>query len=332
MDTILTSTLNSNEPDSVKKVILNNVIKADGSGRLEKEQCCCFLERSLQWSLNEDSSVHRLFGRTVLKHAGQVYTDTLLTATVNLLAEISPPSAPLYDTLACILNSLRTGRATLTEAIQRAVHKWLSFGDHQTFSLGVFSRFCKFLTEKPLCIPSGNLMPSSIFSRQLLSCLARIPFQKPLSGSTMVSVLGRDFTNVSGLLNHIWSRNKDIVPVNLQVILRTMSGPGYGGGLLPLSENKEQKVSCCLAMSLCTLHEPQISSACKMAIFGSGLDDKALSNCLSTLIDWLIALPLRGMSTWVVQFMEGMLSKKSYVSVLSTVLPRIEPVSAYEAS
>eukprot|EP00117_Sycon_ciliatum_P005652 scpid14685/ scgid9507/ Ubiquitin carboxyl-terminal hydrolase 38; Deubiquitinating enzyme 38; HP43.8KD; Ubiquitin thioesterase 38; Ubiquitin-specific-processing protease 38 len=134
--------------------------------------------------------------------------------------------------------------------------------------------------------------------------------------------------SISKCLAMLWSRNADVVVVNLKTILSAISNDG-----LPLvpsfcgSRDGELR-GCYLALALCTLPRSQVTNACRCAIFDSNLTAKSLTTCLGTLMDWLLILPVDGLHYWLTEFMEGLLAKKEFMSLLSVLLPRLENLFA----
>ena len=301
MDTILKGLIVSENPDNIKKDLLNKIASQAGRdqapGMVE-----AVLDLTAKWYLESQSPLHQHYGREIYtswaRHNVQLFEQFFnKELLLHVLSKRNANAGLLLLESMKILQvtSLFRNHCTIIEA------KAVSYvREHPV--LECLTNFSEFLLEFKECIPKGEatLQFCTNFIRSLSLC-------SPPDNVNEILGYVKSVKKVSTLLSHIWtSTDNQTILACLKEIFTIISMPC------------DVEPSLCLGSLLPYLPSELINTVVRNAIHDSSIDNNSMVTALQRIIDWLQGPTARFVDTWVIEFLKGLASVQKY-SILITV-------------
>lgn len=301
MDTILKGLILSDNPDNIKKDLLNKIATQGGRdqtpGMVE-----VVLELTAKWYLDGKSQLQQHHGleiyRSWAKQNVEIFEqffnkDFLMT----LLSKRYESAGFLLAESMRILQVTPTFRSHCTIIEVKAVSY---VREHPL--LECLTNFCEFLLEFKECIPKGEATLQ--FCTNLIRSLSLC--SPPDDGEEIVGYI-KHVNKITALLAHIWNTtDSQTILACLKEIFTIISLPC------------DIEPSLCLGSLLPYLPTDLINTVVRNAIHDSSIDNNSMVTALQRIIDWLQWPTTKYVDTWVIEFLKGLASVQKY-SILITV-------------
>lgn len=310
MDTILKGLIVSENPDNIKKDLLNKIV-AQGGRDQAPGMVEAVLDLTATWFLEGQSPLQQHYGLEIYKSWAkqnvelfeQFFNKELL---LNVLSKSFPNSGLLLIESMKILQvtSLFRNHCTVIEA------KAVSYvREHPV--LECLTHFAEFLLEFKECIPKGEATLQ--FCTNLIRSLSLC---SPPDNDNEVFNYVKNVNKVAALLSHIWNNtDNQTILACLKEIFTIISMPC------------DVEPSLCLGSLLPYLPSDLINTVVRNAIHDSSIDNNSMVTALQRIIDWLQWPTTRFVDTWVIEFLKGLASVQKYSILITVTENKVDQVS-----
>lgn len=301
MDTILKGLILSENPDNVKKDLLNK-IAAQGGKDQSSSMVEAVLSLTAKWHLEGQTQFQQQHGLEIYMSWAKENLDVFKhffnkEFLLNLLSKKHSNVGLLLRESMRILQvtPIFRNHCTVIEA------KSVSYV-RENATLECLTNFAEFLLEFKECIPKGEAALQ--FCTNLIRSLSLC--SPPDNDNEIVNYV-HNVNKVASLLSLVWkTTDNQAILACLKEIFTIISMPC------------DVEPSLCLGSLLPHLGSDLINTVVRNTIHDSSIDNNSMVTALQRIIDWLQWPTTRFVDTWVIEFLKGLASVQKY-SILITV-------------